>query len=362
MMCETAPESVLAPARDEKARTSLVDPLRHPDWDSLLEAHPQSTVFQGAGWARVLRDTYGHQPCYVAQFEGRRLAGLLPVMEVTSGWTGRRGVSLPFTDACGSLHGEGADAAALYRAAMACGEERGWKSLECRDLDAAWEGASASLAFYSHVVELGGGMDRVLKGFDSSMRRGLRKAQESGLRVAFETGMPAMRMFYRLHCGTRRRHGVPPQPFRFFENIQKNLMETGQGFIATVEWQGRPVAAGVFFWQGKRGYYKFGASNYGFQQLRPNNLMMWAAMEHCAERGLRTLNLGRTSVFNEGLRRFKLGLGSVEEKVEYGKYEFASKQFVRDADRVEGWFNRVFGVLPLPLLRLAGAVLYPHLS
>jgi len=29
---------------------------------------------------------------------------------------------------------------------------------------------------------------------------------------------------------------------------------------------------------------------------------------------------------------------------------------------VEGWFNRVFAALPLPLLRLAGAILYPQLS
>jgi len=89
---------------------------------------------------------------------------------------------------------------------------------------------------------------------------------------------------------------------------------------------------------------------------------MWAAMNHCAERGLATLNLGRTSLSNAGLRHFKLGLGADEEEICYAKYDFAAKQFVRDVDRVEGWFNRVFACLPLPLLRLAGAILYPHLS
>jgi hypothetical protein len=74
------------------------------------------------------------------------------------------------------------------------------------------------------------------------------------------------------------------------------------------------------------------------------------------------LNLGRTSLSQEGLRRFKLGLGATEEKVQYGKYDFGSKQFILDEDRVEGWFNRVFASLPMPLLRLAGAILYPHLS
>jgi hypothetical protein len=61
------------------------------------------------------------------------------------------------------------------------------------------------------------------------------------------------------------------------------------------------------------------------------------------------------------LRRFKLGLGAVEKKLQYAKYDFSSKQFVVDVDQVEGWFNRVFSRLPLPVLRLAGAALYPHL-
>jgi hypothetical protein len=65
---------------------------------------------------------------------------------------------------------------------------------------------------------------------------------------------------------------------------------------------------------------------------------------------------------NEGLRRFKLSLGASEETVRYCRYVFSSGRFVSDVDRAEGWFNQVFGRLPLPLLRLAGQILYPHLS
>jgi len=35
---------------------------------------------------------------------------------------------------------------------------------------------------------------------------------------------------------------------------------------------------------------------------------------------------------------------------------------VRDVDRAEGWSNRVFALLPPRVLRLAGQLLYPHLS
>jgi hypothetical protein len=57
-----------------------------------------------------------------------------------------------------------------------------------------------------------------------------------------------------------------------------------------------------------------------------------------------------------------MGLGAIEETVRYCKYDFVAEKFVTDVDRVEGWFNQVFSRLPLPFLRLAGRLLYPHLS
>lgn len=362
MTLTTMPEAPRLSQDNEGIGPRVVDPLRHPGWDSLLAEHARGSIFHGSAWARVLQETYGHRPFYLAQFEGKRLTGLLPVMEVSSPLTGRRGVSLPFTDYCYAVDSEECAAATLYRAAMSCGWRRDWKFLECRGLDAAWEKSSPSLAFYSHSIDLRAGPDCLFKNLESSVRRGVRKAQASGLQVQFETGMDAMRTFYRLHGGTRRRHGLPPQPWRFFENIQQRLIETGQGFIAIARAEKKPLAAAVFFWLGRNGYYKFGASDYAFQHLRPNNLMMWSAMQYCAERGLHLLNLGRTSLSHDGLRRFKLGLGSKEEKVQYGKYDFASKQFVTDVDRVKGWFNPIFAMLPMPVLRLAGKILYPHLS
>jgi hypothetical protein len=346
--------------RDTGAMT--VDPLGCSDWDARVAAHPQGTLFHGAGWARVLRDTYGHRPYYFACQEGRQLAGLLPVMEVSSWLTGRRGVSLPFTDFCPALHGGGFDGRDLYQRAMECGRRRRWKTLECRGFDGAWEGSRTSLSFYGHKIDLGAGVEKLFQRLDGAVRTGVRKAQRMGVKIDFDGGEESMRTFFKLHCLTRRRHGLPPQPLRFFMNIQRHLLSLGRGFVAIARLESRPVAAAVFLDDGRQALYKFGASDGAFQQARPNNLVMWAAMERCAERGLATLNLGRTSLSNDGLRRFKLGLGAEEEELRYARYDFSTKQFVRGVDRVEGWFNRVFACLPLPVLRLSGAVLYPHLS
>jgi lipid II:glycine glycyltransferase (peptidoglycan interpeptide bridge formation enzyme) len=245
---------------------------------------------------------------------------------------------------------------------MECGRQRHWRCLECRGGNEAWEGSKPSLAFYGHRLDLEPGAERVFGGFSGALRRGIRKAQAAGLRVEFGAGLDSVEVFYDLHCRTRRRHGLPPQPFCFFANIQRHLLERGGGFVAIVRLDNQPAGAAVFFCQGRNALYKFGASAPAFLQWRPNNLVMWESIKQCMALGCKQLHFGRTSIGNEGLRRFKIGFGAREEQIRYAKYDFKAGGFVTDKDRVEGWFNRVFGYMPLSWLRLAGKVLYPHLT
>jgi hypothetical protein len=338
-----------------------VDPLQHPGWDALLSSREDCSFFQSSAWARVLHDTYGHRPLYLCRISNSRLEALLPLMEVSSWCTGKRGVSLPFTDIVPVFKSVPSDDE-LYKAAIALGVTRGWRYLECRNNPGDWPGAQPSLSFYGHVIPLERNPDLLFKGFASSLRRGIRKAQDEGLVVEFDSRPEASRIFYALHCRTRRKHGVPPQPVRFFDNIGKHVLGAGHGFVAIARFQQRPIAASVFFRQGLQAIYKFGASDYRYQHLRPNNLLMWEAVKRCAGEGCSSLHLGRTSVANEGLRRFKLSFGAKEQKMEYAKYDLKTRSFMQDVDRAEGSINNLFRCFPAPLFRLAGQLLYPHLS
>jgi hypothetical protein len=355
-------EAVQTPAPGRLDGAMTINPLQQAGWDALFRAHPDAWFFHGCAWAGVLRETYGHVPLYAARFAGGQLEGLLPLMEVSSPFTGRRGVSLPFTDFCFPLKTEGHGAGDLYQTAMDQGRQRGWRYLECRSSDEDWPGGSPSLVFFGHHLDLACGEESLFKNLDGSLRRGIRKAEAAGLRIQFDDTLASVHTYYALHCQTRRRHGLPPQPFRFFSNLQRYMLQPGLGFVAIARLENKPVAAAVFLHQGRHAIYKFGASDYGFQHLRPNNLLMWEGIRRCAALGCSSLHFGRTSVGNEGLRRFKLGFGAREEEIKYFKYDFSAGRFVTDVDRAEGWINRVFGWLPPPLLRLAGELLYPHIS
>jgi CelD/BcsL family acetyltransferase involved in cellulose biosynthesis len=339
-----------------------VDPLKYSDWDALVSAHPASSFYHGTAWARVLRDTYGHVPVYLCRVTKGRLEGLLPIIELASRWSGRRGVSLPFIDFCEPLATDDHDREALYASAVETGRERGWRYFESRGGIRAWAGASPSLAFHGHTVDLLADPGSLYTKLSAPVRRSIRKAEREGVRIEFSTSLESVRTFYSLHCLTRRRHGLPPQPVQFFEHIARCLIEPGHGCVAIGTHGDRRVAAAIFFQHGRQALYKYGASDYAFQRLRANDLLMWEAIRWHARRGFDALHLGRTSLANEGLRRFKLGFGAREERIEYARYEFARQSFVKDIDRTEGWFNRLFRWQPLPVLRFLGRVLYPHLA
>jgi len=356
-------ERVPPPAPDADGSAVVrVNPLEDAGWDVRLGAFPARSFFHGAAWARVLHDAYHYDPVYFVSGDPLHPNAVLPVMEVNSWLTGRRGVSLPFTDECEPLCPDADSWRRLFRKTLEYAKDRTWKYLECRGGKAWFDDAPASTSFYSHRLDLGGGESALWAGVDGAVRRAVRKAEQTGLTVAFSRDLEAVRIFHALLCRTRKRHGMPAQPFRFFENIHRHVLAQNQGWVVLARLGRLPVAGAVFFHCGKTAIFKFGASDETRQNLRANNLVMWQAIRWHAERGFAELDFGRTSLDNHGLRRFKLGWGSQERRIDYVRYEPRSAGFVTARDQSSGWHNRVFRMLPIPLSRLIGVAFYRHLA
>jgi hypothetical protein len=339
-----------------------VNPSEDSGWDALLTSHPSASFFHGAAWARVLQNTYGYTPMYFVLRESGRLRALLPMMEVDSRLTGRRGISLPFTDDCEPLCADTPSFRKIFYEVMRTADARDWKYIECRGGKKFFDDAPASTSFHGHRLRLTDSEDVLFANVESSVQRAIRKAEKNGVRVEFSWSLDAVRVFYDLQCKTRRKHGLPPQPFCFFENIYAHVLSQNHGIVALARYEQQPVAACVYFHAGKKAIYKYGASDEAFQQVRANNLVMWEAIKCYAHHGFEELHFGRTSLANEGLRRFKLGWGTAEHKIEYVRYDRRQRAFVAVKDEASGWHNRVFRALPGFVSRRIGAVLYKHVA
>ncbi len=338
------------------------NPLEHSDWDGQVarQNHPERSFFHSSAWAAVLAETYGYQPVYFVATESGKLRGLLPLMEVQSGLTGKRAIALPFTDACDPLCPHPTAFKELFRNAAELARLRGWKYLEVRGRRNLFNGTPPTLSFYGHRLTLPAGENQFFGELKSSVRRAIRKAEKSGVRVEISQDAGAVKNFYRLHCKSRKRHGLPPQPFSFFRNIQKHILANDLGAVVMAHWRKVPVAAAVFFHADGPAIYKFGASDEAYQHVRGNNLIFWEAIRWLVRRGADKLDLGRTGLGNEGLRRFKLGWNAAEEKISYFRFCPRLDQFVAARNDASGWHNKLFQMMPVFASRTIGALLYRH--
>lgn len=365
---------------ESQSPVEILDPTALPEWDSVLAGHPNATIFHTAAWASTLADTYGFRPQYLVQRQENQFAGLLALMRTGTRWTGHRYVSLPFTDTCppllpreriaeghslpqpespagGSLR-QVAPSEPLLSSALHLAESSASKSVELRDCGVWTKHLQPSVTFHGHIIPLLDSEEAQLQCCSSAMRRGLRKAECGPLRLKEGRELSDVEAYYSLHCRTRRRHGLPPQPFAFFRNIQRHVLQKGLGFVLLALDGDCPIAGAVFFGFGKHALYKFGASTETHLALRPNNLVLWNGIRRCAELGFSTLDLGRTSLDNEGLRRFKLGLGGEERMIQYVHQDVRSGCIVATPDRAQGLHNHIFRRLPGPVSRAVGALLY----
>ena len=340
----------------------IVDPLADAGWDDALQPFPNAGIFHTRAWARVMRDCYGFHPRYITVFDGKRPAGHLPLMEVASWLTGRRGVSLPFTDYCEPLF-DGDDALrALKDAALGFGRQSRWKYVEFRSNLGFGQDELPSLTYWHHDVPLVADEAAQFAALKPTVRTATRKAIAAGVRVEASHALDAVENFYALNTITRRAHGLPPQPRSFFVLLHREIISRGDGVVVQAFVESQPAAACVYLYRGKHALYKYGASNPEFQNLRVNDLVMWTAIRWLAERGCATMSMGKTAKEHEGLRRFKLGWGARETELRYYKYGFKAEALVKDRDAVAGWHNGLFRRMPLVLSRLAGALLYRHMA
>ncbi|MEI6605392.1 MAG: GNAT family N-acetyltransferase [Verrucomicrobiota bacterium] len=339
-----------------------IDPLTGSIWDSLVASRHDHSAFHLSAWARVLAEAYGHRPFYLRFIIDGENAALVPLMEVCSPLTGRRGVSLPFSDFAGPLWIQARHKPAIYQELLALAAQRKWKHLELRGGSSPVAGATYFRTYHTHELDLRSGSSQLASQFPASTRRSIRKAERSGLTITIRHDARALPEFYQLHDRTRRRHGLPPQPFGFFQVINRHMIEPGLGTVVLAKHAGMAVAGAVFFHSGGRTIYKYGASDKSHWALRPNHGVMWNAIQYLAESGCQTLDFGRTSNDAVGLLHFKQSWGASDTTLSYFRYHSGKQTWISDTLSPAKSLPLVFAHLPLALNRIAGRLIYPHLD
>jgi len=339
----------------------ILNPLTIPDWDERLLRQSEYSFFHSSNWARVLVESYHYTPLYFSLIVQERILVLVPVMEAKSMFTGVKGISLPFTDNSNPIIDGVVPWEDVYAKIIDFGKRAKWKYLEIRG-DTHYTGETPSTSFYGHILPLSSDEKALLANCKNGTKGNIKKAVKEGVQVTIDQSPQSLDQFYKLNCITRQRHGLPSQPFSFFQAIGQYVLNANKGFVVLAFLEGKPIAGAMFFHFGSKVLYKYAASDFRFQHVRANNLVMWEAIRWYGKNGFTSLDMGRTEPYNEGLRQYKLGWGAREELIKYYKYDYERNGFIQEKNPAPGFYTVFLKKMPIPVLNVMGSLAYKHMA
>jgi hypothetical protein len=339
----------------------IVNPFEDSSWDDQLLKLKSSSIFHASPWAKVLSESYKYTPKYFVNYKDDTPNLIWPLMEISSYLTGKRGVSLPFTDYCPPLFSNEIKIKDVAESILEYGRIAHWKYIEFRGGSSAFNQSHKS-SFYLHTLDLMPGVDRIFELVHKTTKRNIRKATREGVQVEFFQTSESLREYYDLHCLTRKRHGLPPQPGYFFDSIFDNIISKNLGFVVLARVNTKTIAGAIYFHFGDKAIYKYGASDMSHQYLRPNNLVMWEAIKWYASNNFKSFSFGRTDCHHEGLRRFKISWGSQEKIIKYFRYNVMNKTYYPETISKESGAQNIYKKMPIFISKFIGNSLYKHVG
>jgi CelD/BcsL family acetyltransferase involved in cellulose biosynthesis len=339
--------------------SDLLISLTDPAWMSFLMTKSDASIFHHPAWSQLLAETYGYKPFLpvVSSSAGMIEAGV-PMMEVNSPLTGRRWVSLPFSDYCYPLYNDDQALGQLINHIIALSNKEKISKTELRSVCPDTLGLYTFSDHVLHLADLEQDSGKVFRRVHEMHRRNIKVAMASEVQIVRGETQDQLREFYNLHLRTRRSQGVPVQPWRFFENLKSLLLDQNLGFLLLAYKDQRCIAGAIFLhWQSKL-TYKYGASSDNALKFRPNNLLMWTAMQWGCENGYTCFDLGRSSISNTGLRTFKTRWGAQETLLKYTR--LSPIPDLGNNNRLLNLMEIVLQKSPSWVCRLSGELLYKH--
>jgi len=284
-----------------------IDPITDWRWQRLLD-NQENSVFSSPAWLWVLAQTYDFdvRAYVVIDDAGEPVAGL-PFCRVAD-IRGQRIVSLPFSDYCDPLVRDGAVWRSLTEQLFA---DHLPVTLRClhNELPLADERLALVKRAKWHGMDLQPSLDTIWRNLPTSVHRTVRRAQQAGVAVRIARDEKELRSFFEMHLRTRKyKYHLLAQPFQFFINIW-NHFRSSIGLHAAsllIAMRDDQVIGGTLFleWNDVL-FYKFNASVPNYLSLGTNDFIIWKAIEHAKDRGLRYLDFGLSDWEQEGLIRFK---------------------------------------------------------
>ena len=340
----------------------IIENFNNSTWDNLLKDNDNASVFYTSNWINVLAKTYGYKPVFFILYKKNVASAYIPFLEVNSILTGNRAISLPFSDNCEPFAESNEDFNKLFDYIKNYGKKKGWSTVELRGGYNFLKIFKAFSKYYEHLLNLNKPLKKIFFDLKDTVKRNIKKSLNYGVKIEISQSYGALKIFIYLNSLTRKRHGLPPQPDKFFKNLYDYIISKKRGYIIYAKYNNKTIASMIFIISGKNVAYKYGASDLKHQKLRANNLLMWEAIKFFVENKYECLSLGRTHPDNKGLLQFKKGFCRDIQTICYYKYDLIKDEFITSNAPQTNFVNTVFRFMPVFLLKAIGSLIYKHFA
>jgi hypothetical protein len=341
-----------------------VDPLGDPRWPILVESHPQSSVFHSTSWLKTLQTVYGYEPVVVTTSPpGSSLTNGLVFCRIKSWLTGRRFVSLPFSDHCEPLVDSPHELDLMLLHMQRDLDEKKWRYIEIRPISQRpgnHAGLKKTLTYRFHRLDLRRSAQELFHGFHKDcVQRKIRRAEREGLKYEDGNSEALLQKFYRLLVATRRRQYLPPQPVAWFRGL---IATFGNDLKIRVASKGDLPVASILTLSNKRSVvYKYGGSIASLNKLGGMALLFWKTIQEAKGKALEELDMGRSGADNLGLIAFKEHWGATGTSLSYWRYPPPAPYVPRPAWQ-KSVARRLVQSAPDIALEAVGTLLYRHIG
>lgn len=366
--CVAPHEDVLVsgePVWSTESRTRIfeIDPLSDPRWKCFIDRQSGASIFHQPEWLRALQSCYGYEPRVLSSTPPNKLlTNGIVFCQIRSPLTGRRLVSLPFSDHCDPLTDNSEEFCQLLHNLMEQVDRGRWKYLEVRPTAIAPDSArgfAISNRYFLHRLDLQPSEEILFRSFHKdSVQRRVRRAEREGLSYEEGSSEQLLNQFYTLLIMTRRRQGVPPQPLKWFRSL---ISCWGSNLKIRVVRKGDAAVASILTISERRKMvYKYGCSDPRFNNLGGTPLLFWRAIQDAKAAGMEEFDFGRSDINNPGLITFKERWATKRMELNYWRYP--SRAAAPGPEYAIKHVHKLVSVMPNGPLALLGRLLYPHIG
>lgn len=326
-------------------------------------------MFHATSWLEALRRTYKYEPIvYTNAPPGQELNDGIVFCQVKSWLTGRRLVSLPFSDYCEPLLSDPESSKAIFGTLRKDSTQQHWEYVEIRPLEVlnGTAGQFDPLETYClQELDLTPDIETLFRSFHKdSVQRKIKRAAREELKYSEGKSEELLRHFYGLLMLTRRRHSLPPQPLTWYRNLIDCF---GDALKIRVAYKGRVPVAGIVTLQYKnKMVFKYGCSDPAWNKLGGTHLLFWNSIQEAKAKGLQAFDLGRSELRNTGLITFKKRWGAARVDMTYLKYSPLHSSPGLVSFEPDNWkvrmARKVFSHAPSRVLSVVGALCYRHIG